>query len=118
MKHILIVDHGPRFAQNARQLLDATPSGVISANSGKEGLGNAKREKSDLISLDVMMKGRSAGLDLASVLQKDEETKHIPRILLPAASIESPLEALSSPGTPAQRQHCRNPSRPKISSTR
>jgi CheY-like chemotaxis protein len=112
MKRILIVDDDPEFVENTKRLLEANSYEVISAGSGKEGLEKAKEEKPDLIIIDVMMESWSAGLDLVSELQEDEETKHIPRILLTAVGIQSPLEPMSSPDALGVRSILQKPVKP------
>jgi len=112
MKKILIVDDDPAFVESTKRLLEANSYEVISASSGKEGFEKAKRQKPDLIIIDVMMETWSAGLDLGSKLQEDEETKHIPRILLTAVGIQSPLEPMSSPEALGVRTILQKPVKP------
>lgn len=112
MKKILIVDDDPAFVESTKRLLEANSYEVISASSGKEGFEKAKKQKPDLIIIDVMMETWSAGLDLVSKLQEDEETKHIPRILLTAVGIQSPLEPMSSPEALGVRTILQKPVKP------
>ena len=112
MKKILIVDDDPAFVESTKRLLEANSYEVISASSGKEGFEKAKRQKPDLIIIDIMMETWSAGLDLVSKLQEDEETKHIPRILLTAVGIQSPLEPMSSPEALGVRTILQKPVKP------
>lgn len=112
MKKILIVDDDPAFVESTKRLLEANSYEVTSASNGKEGFEKAKRQKPDLIIIDVMMETWSAGLDLVSKLQKDEETEHIPRILLTAVGIQSPLEPMSSPEALGVRVILQKPVKP------
>ncbi|HIP99757.1 TPA: response regulator [Candidatus Bipolaricaulota bacterium] len=112
MKKILIVDDDPAFVESTKRLLEANSYEVISASSGKEGFEKAKGQKPDLIIIDIMMETWSAGLDLVSKLQEDEETKHIPRILLTAVGIQSPLEPMSSPEALGVRTILQKPVKP------
>jgi len=54
---------------------------LISAVDGKEAVERAKREKPDLILMDIVMP-RMTGLEACRVLKKDKETEKIPVILL------------------------------------
>ncbi len=78
---ILIVDDEP----NIRLLLDQelTDAGyrVIEAADGLVAVEMARSQQPDLILLDVMMPGLS-GFDVTSVLKADEQTKHIPILIL------------------------------------
>lgn len=112
MKKILIVDDDPAFVESTKRLLEANSYEVTSASNGKEGFEKAKRQKPDLIIIDVMMETWSAGLDLVSKLQEDEETEHIPRILLTAVGIQSPLEPMSSPEALGVRVILQKPVKP------
>ncbi|MCD5408851.1 response regulator [Candidatus Bipolaricaulota bacterium] len=112
MKRMLIVDDDPQFVESTRRLLEANGYRVLSAGSEAEGFEVAKREKPDLVIIDIMMETWSAGLDLLERLKGDPDTKDIPRILLSAVGIQSPLEPMSSPEALGVRSILQKPVKP------
>lgn len=95
MKKILIVDDDPEFVDNTKRLLEANSYEVISAGSGKEGLAKAEAESPDLITIDVMMETWGEGFHVVEKLRENEKTRGIPRILMTAMGLQSPLEPIS-----------------------
>jgi two-component system, cell cycle response regulator len=79
---ILIVDD----LEANRRLLDARLTAdyyeVIEATRGEEAVQMAKREKPDLILLDVMMPGGIDGYEACRRLKAQPETRHIPVVIL------------------------------------
>ncbi|HUU46174.1 MAG TPA: response regulator [Acidobacteriota bacterium] len=63
---------------------------VLTARDGDEGLKLIRREKPDLVLLDLMLPSRD-GLDLCRTLKADDETRDIPIIMLTAKSEESDI---------------------------
>lgn len=112
MKRIPIVDDDPQFVESTRRLLEANGYRVLSAGSEAEGFEVAKREKPDLVIIDIMMETWSAVLDLLERLKGDPDTKDIPRILLSAVGIQSPLEPMSSPEALGVRSILQKPVKP------
>jgi CheY-like chemotaxis protein len=78
---ILVVDDDP----NIRELLtqEFTESGyqVDLASNGREALAHVRRDRPDLIVLDVMMPEMN-GFDVAAVLKNDPQTMDIPIVIL------------------------------------
>lgn len=83
MKKILIVDDQPDNVFILQDRLEHEGFDVLTAYDGPSGLKKAKDEKPQLILLDVMMPGMS-GFEVCQKLTDDDETKHIPIILLTA----------------------------------
>jgi DNA-binding response OmpR family regulator len=75
MKKILIVDD----QQEVRELVEVTlrggPYQILQAASGEEALEVARREKPDLIILDIMMPGGMDGFETCQKLKDDAETR-------------------------------------------
>ncbi len=80
-KTVLVVDDDNSIRELLRQELEAEGYGVREAKDGREALAQVKREKPDLIVLDVMMPELS-GFDVAAVLRNDPETLNIPIVML------------------------------------
>ncbi len=81
-KKVLMIDDDPEFVEAITNILDARGYDVVSAGDGKDGVAKAKREKPDIILLDVMMTTKSEGFDVARELSKDENLKGTPVIML------------------------------------
>ncbi len=80
-KTILVVDDEASIRELLRQELETEGYTVREAKDGREALVQVKREKPDLIVLDVMMPELS-GFDVAAVLRNDPETFNIPIVIL------------------------------------
>ncbi|HEY9696810.1 MAG TPA: response regulator [Trichocoleus sp.] len=81
-KRILIIDDEHLSIQVLEMTLKMTTQwAVLSANSGYDGIDKAKAEQPDAILLDMMMPGMN-GLTTLSKLRLQQETQHIPVILL------------------------------------
>lgn len=79
MKKVLIIDDEDAIVAMYKTTLSDYE--VISANNGEDGLALAKKEKPDLIYLDIIMP-KYNGLDVLRNLKQDKETCDIPVILL------------------------------------
>jgi two-component system alkaline phosphatase synthesis response regulator PhoP len=81
-KKVLMIDDDPEFVDAITNILDAKGYDVVSAGDGKDGVAKAKKEKPDIILLDVMMTTKSEGFDVARELSKDANLKGTPVIML------------------------------------
>ena len=77
---ILVVDDSPTERHVMSELLVRSGYQVITAENGEEGVEKARREKPDLILMDVVMPGLN-GYQATRTLSRDETTKQIPIIL-------------------------------------
>lgn len=80
VKKILVVDDSPTERHVISELLVRSGYQVITAENGEEGVEKARREKPDLILMDVVMPGLN-GYQATRTLTRDETTKHIPIIV-------------------------------------
>lgn len=80
-KNILVVDDDAHIRALLRQELEGVGYRVREAKDGMEAICVAKKEKPDLIILDVMMP-KMSGFDVAAVLRNDPDTMGIPIIIL------------------------------------
>lgn len=87
MKKILVIDDLPENVFLLQDRLESEGYEVITAYEGKSGLNKAISEQPDLILLDIMMPDIT-GLDVCKKLVSNEETAHIP-IILVTAKIEA-----------------------------
>jgi twitching motility two-component system response regulator PilH len=80
ISRILVVDDSPTERFFLSDLLVKNGFLVSMAESGEDGLAQAKQMKPDLIIMDVMMPGMN-GYQATRALSKDEATKSIPVIM-------------------------------------
>lgn len=79
-KKILLVDDEPEILEIIRDYLHASGFEVVTAKNGAQGLALSKREKPDLIVMDVMMPELD-GLELCKLIRKEN---NVPIIMLTA----------------------------------
>ncbi|MFA4889701.1 MAG: response regulator [Candidatus Omnitrophota bacterium] len=87
-KRILIVDDEKDLVETLTFRLKANNYEVIKAYDGQEGLDNARKEKPDLIILDLMLP-RMDGYKVCGLLKSDTRYSKIPVILFTARAQES-----------------------------
>jgi two-component system, cell cycle response regulator len=93
---ILVVDDDPDTAELLRTWAEGQPYTVLSAADGEEGVDTARRERPDLILLDLRMP-RMDGLHAARELKADPALRPVPVILLTACrSTEDKVEAFAA----------------------
>lgn len=80
-KTVLVVDDEQPMRKLLRQELETQGYIVKEATDGIEAIAQVKKEKPDLITLDVMMPEMS-GFDVAAVLKNDPLTMNIPIVIL------------------------------------
>lgn len=84
-KKVLLVDDDADFMTITTSQIEKGGYDVDAAYSGKECLEKVRKNKPDLILLDVMMPGLN-GYDTCTELKSDEKTRYIPVILLTAVA--------------------------------
>lgn len=82
---ILIVDDESKIVKLARDYLEKSGFRVISADAGDTALAMVRREKPDLIVLDLMLPGMD-GLDVCRAIRRDSD---VPIIMLTARADEA-----------------------------
>ncbi|OQW98735.1 MAG: hybrid sensor histidine kinase/response regulator [Desulfobacteraceae bacterium A6] len=80
-KTILAVDDDPNIREFLRQELEAAGYRVNEASDGIEAINMIKKQRPDLIILDIMMP-KMSGFDVAAVIKNDPATMDIPIIIL------------------------------------
>jgi CheY-like chemotaxis protein len=75
---ILIVDDDPDFHTTLSAFLQPAGYSLLSAFSEREGLELARREKPDLILLDIIMQTTTDGFDFCREARRDPAIKHTP----------------------------------------
>jgi len=82
-KKILLVDDHPDIVKVVKARLEFNHFDVMTALTGEEGLEKAKKEKPDLIILDVMMPGMN-GYEILACLRNDPCTRQTPVVMMTA----------------------------------
>ena len=82
---ILVVDDEPKIVKIAKDYLEQSGYRVFTAGDGSLALAIARRERPDLIVLDLMLPGMD-GLDVCRTLRRDSD---VPIIMLTARSEET-----------------------------
>jgi len=88
---ILIVDDDPIALETMAAILEIRDYEVLMAPSGLEGISKARREKPDLIIMDVTMPGLD-GFATCKMIRENEEIKGIPVILLTGKGMMGDVE--------------------------
>jgi two-component system alkaline phosphatase synthesis response regulator PhoP len=104
---ILIVDDDVDLVKVMKGTLESKPYDVIVAYNGKEGLEKAKKEKPDLIMLDIMMPVMD-GFSFAEQFAKDPSIAKIPVLAMTSFS-----DSLGQPFTFEVSEYLRKPLKPK-----
>src|SRR6266568_5831977 len=84
---ILLVDDKPDILLLGRLNLEAEGYDVIEASDGQSALAAVARERPDLVILDVMMPGLD-GWQVLSSIRNDQQTAHLPVIMVTAKAQE------------------------------
>jgi CheY-like chemotaxis protein len=75
---VLIVDDDPDFHETISAVLTSTGYSIVSAYSEREGLDAARREKPDIILLDIIMETTTDGFQFCREARRDPYIKHTP----------------------------------------
>jgi DNA-binding response OmpR family regulator len=87
-KRLLIVEDEADLVEMVKMRLEASGFEVSAAYDGQEGLDKAKKEKPDLIILDLMLP-KIDGYKVCRMLKFDEKYRNIPIIMFTARAQES-----------------------------
>ena len=96
-KTILIVDDDPRNVYTLASALEACNAEIVEADNGKTAMDRLKKEKIDLILIDIMMPEMD-GYETIKVLRRSEAFKKIPIIAVTAKSLKEDKEKCISAG--------------------
>ncbi len=91
-KKIMIIDDDIDLVEAMRITLETDDYEVIDAQEGQKGLEILKRERPDLLILDVMMGTLDEGFHIAYQIRSDEEIKDIPILMITAVGAQTGFE--------------------------
>lgn len=97
MKKILLVDDDQALRQLYSLELTGRQYNVIAAEDGQDGLDKAKKEKPDIILMDIMMP-KMDGIAALSKMKADPDIKNIPVMMLTNFGQESLVQQSFSLG--------------------
>jgi CheY-like chemotaxis protein len=83
-KKVLVVDDNGNNLMLEKDLLEVAGFEVFEAEDGTSGIAIAKKEKPDVIIMDVRLPDMR-GSEAAVILRQDKETKHIPIVFVTAS---------------------------------
>ena len=87
---ILVADDDGDYVEATRIILEANGFQVTSVTNGADCLREVKRERPDLILLDVMMATQLEGFRVSYELRQDQSTADIPVIMVSGVYREEP----------------------------
>jgi DNA-binding response OmpR family regulator len=82
-KRVVCIEDEPEMIDLVRLILGRKGFEVIGANGGVEGLEAVRREKPDLVLLDLMMPDMD-GWEVYQQIKADEDLRHIPVVVVTA----------------------------------
>jgi len=88
MAHILIIDDSPTEVEMLTRWLQKSGFKVTSASNAEDGIAAAKRDRPDLVIMDVIMPGMN-GFQATRTLSKDADTANIPVLIVTTKAMES-----------------------------
>ena len=100
LKKILIVEDDANIRMALSIRMEVNDFEVITANDGEEGLEKARKEKPDLILLDLMIP-KITGFEVCRMLKFDDNYKNIPIIILSALDQQGEREKAIQNGADA-----------------
>lgn len=96
MPKILVIDDDPDFIKITRTILQSQNYQVMTAANGEKGLEVMRKEKPDLVLLDIMMSYILDGLDARRQMAADKDLKDIPVIMITSLTGERVRSELPS----------------------
>lgn len=101
MARILIVDDEPDIIMIAKNILEKVGHEIDEARDGEECLKKLKKEKFDLILLDVMMPGDN-GWEVCRKIRAQEKARDMPVVLFTVCTEEDSIAKGKEAGADAQ----------------
>ena len=97
---ILVVDDEDYICRLIRFVLEDAGYEVLLAGSTDEGLKLLREAHPDIVTIDLMMPGRS-GLDMLAEMQADPMIRDVPSLVVTAVGIQADLEQANKLGATA-----------------
>lgn len=81
---VLVIDDDPDMHDAVRMILEPLGFAVCTYQTGQAGLEAIRRDRPDVVLLDIMLTHPSEGLQVACELRRDDRLRHVPLILVSA----------------------------------
>ena len=88
MARILLIEDSPTEAAVMVQLLERNGHQVTTAANAEDGIASCKRDKPDLVLMDVVLPGMN-GFQATRALSRDADTSHIPVLIVSTKGMET-----------------------------
>jgi twitching motility two-component system response regulator PilH len=88
MARILLIEDSPTETAVMTQLLERNGHQVFTSTSAEDGIETARRERPDLVLMDVVLPGMN-GFQATRALSRDEVTKSIPVLIVSTKAMET-----------------------------
>ena len=88
MARILVIEDSPTEAAVLTQLLERNGHQVTTSGSAEDGIASCKREKPDLVLMDVVLPGMN-GFQATRALTRDADTSHIPVLIVSTKGLDT-----------------------------
>ncbi|TCZ84952.1 PleD family two-component system response regulator [Lysobacter sp. N42] len=88
MARILLIEDSPTESAVMTQLLERNGHVVLTSGSAEDGIEACRRERPDLVLMDVVLPGMN-GFQATRALSRDAETKSIPVLIVSTKGMET-----------------------------
>lgn len=88
-KNILIIDNNIDLVETIKPVLENAGFDVIHIREGHKGLKRIKKDRPDLVILNIMMEAQEEGFHIAYKIKSGKDTANIPVLILTAAGQET-----------------------------
>ncbi|HTL15401.1 MAG TPA: response regulator [Thermomonas sp.] len=89
MARILLIEDSPTEAAVMVQLLERNGHQVTRSENAEDGIAACRREKPDLVLMDVVLPGGMNGFQATRALSRDAETRDIPILIVSTKALET-----------------------------
>jgi two-component system, cell cycle response regulator DivK len=97
MTRVLVIEDNLVNMELATDLLEAYGYDVLHASSAEDGIQTARRERPDIVLIDIALPGMD-GLTATGLLKQDRETSRIPVVALTAHAMHGDAERAAAAG--------------------
>jgi len=88
MARILLIEDSPTDTAVLTQLLERNGHEVLASGSAEDGIAVCKREKPDLVLMDIILPGMN-GFQATRALSRDDDTKTIPVLIVSTKGMDT-----------------------------
>ncbi|QDH70810.1 response regulator [Marilutibacter alkalisoli] len=89
MARILLIEDSPTDTAVLTQLLERNGHQVLASGNAEDGIDVCRRERPDLVLMDVVLPGGMNGFQATRALSRDADTKHIPVLIVSTKGMDT-----------------------------